>query len=565
MRIANGRQKSLLGASSALAKLSDARAGAKVGFEFCILRNESVCGPTQVATKDMDFVLYNGLAQSRSEVVELPVAGHVRVMDSDGNEVNSQIVPSPPTLTNYGENSGGSPQTLLFKADVPAMGFKAYRFVSTKGTIAAAFVATTTPSTTLENEFVALEFCDNTLCKITNKESGISIKAEQSWLWYEGSVGNAVSGQASGAYIFRPNNNTATPVFAGTPTLQLVRGALADEVHQTFGTWVSQRIRLEKGARHAEITYTVGPIPVGDGLGKEVISRFTTDIASAGECFTDSNGREMIPRKRDYRETWKLDQTEPVAGNYFPITSSIFIRDKKSQLTLLTDAAQAGSGCVRDGELEMMVHRACLKDDGRGVSEPLNETEFITPYVGDNQGQHYGRGLVIRGKHLLAVGAPAEAAKMWRPLQDQLYMPLMPFFATNSAKLAKPSFSALAQALPANVQIVSLQQWDEQTVMLRLAHQFGLGEHETLSKPATVDLEGLFAGKRILQADERGLAVTVSREEVLKRRIPWKVEGEAKPAQSEDAPKGSLEVTLGPLQIRTFLIKLGDAPSESFI
>jgi len=445
------------------------------------------------------------------------------------------------------------------------MGFKAYRFVSTKGTIAAAFVATTTPSTTLENEFVALEFCDNTLCKITNKESGISIKAEQSWLWYEGSVGNAVSGQASGAYIFRPNNNTATPVFAGTPTLQLVRGALADEVHQTFGTWVSQRIRLEKGARHAEITYTVGPIPVGDGLGKEVISRFTTDIASAGECFTDSNGREMIPRKRDYRETWKLDQTEPVAGNYFPITSSIFIRDKKSQLTLLTDAAQAGSGCVRDGELEMMVHRACLKDDGRGVSEPLNETEFITPYVGDNQGQHYGRGLVIRGKHLLAVGAPAEAAKMWRPLQDQLYMPLMPFFATNSAKLAKPSFSALAQALPANVQIVSLQQWDEQTVMLRLAHQFGLGEHETLSKPATVDLEGLFAGKRILQADERGLAVTVSREEVLKRRIPWKVEGEAKPAQSEDAPKGSLEVTLGPLQIRTFLIKLGDAPSESFI
>jgi len=76
---------------------------------------------------------------------------------------------------------------------------------------------------------------------------------------------------------------------------------------------------------------------------------------------------------------------------------------------------------------------------------------------------------------------------------------------------------------------------------------------------------GLFAGKRIVQADERGLAVTVSREDVLKRRIPWKVEGEAKPAPSEDAPNGSRMVTLGPLQIRTFLIKFGDAPSEQFI
>ena len=68
---------------------------------------------------------------------------------------------------------------------------------------------------------------------------------------------------------------------------------------------MEQRIRLASGSRHAEIIYTVGPIPrpVGYGLGKEVVSRFTTDIASNGECFVDSNGREMLPHKEDWRQS----------------------------------------------------------------------------------------------------------------------------------------------------------------------------------------------------------------------------------------------------------------------
>lgn len=71
-------------------------------------------------------------------------------------------------------------------------------------------------------------------------------------------------------------------------------------------------------------------------------------------------------------------------------------RDSAAQLTVLTDTSQAGTGCVRDGEIEMMVHRRLLKDDGRGVGEPLNETEHVTSYVGTLQGQHYGPGLAPR-------------------------------------------------------------------------------------------------------------------------------------------------------------------------
>ncbi len=91
--------------------------------------------------------------------------------------------------------------------------------------------------------------------------------------------------------------------------------------------------------------------------------------------FTDSNGREFLERTLNSRPTWDLDIQEPVAGNFYPLTAAMFIRDeeKGAQLAVLTDRAQAGAS-LRDGEMELMVHRRILVDDRRGVSEALNET-----------------------------------------------------------------------------------------------------------------------------------------------------------------------------------------------
>ena len=46
-----------------------------------------------------------------------------------------------------------------------------------------------------------------------------------------------------------------------------------------------------------------------------MVSKFTTDIASNGELYTDSNGRDMMHRRRNFRPTWNLTQTEAIAGN----------------------------------------------------------------------------------------------------------------------------------------------------------------------------------------------------------------------------------------------------------
>ena len=93
-----------------------------------------------------------------------------------------------------------------------------------------------------------------------------------------------------------------------------------------------------------------------DGRGKEVITRFSTGWETDGLFYTDSNGREMLERQRDFRATWTLNLSEPVAGNYYPITTAISLRNltDEMQLSILTDRAQGGSS-INDGEIEIMV------------------------------------------------------------------------------------------------------------------------------------------------------------------------------------------------------------------
>lgn len=72
------------------------------------------------------------------------------------------------------------------------------------------------------------------------------------------------------------------------------------------------------------------------------------------------------------------------------------MQDKKlGEFSVLVDRAQGGSS-LKDGSIEIMVHRRTLFDDSRGVAEPLNET------VASCRGCH-SPGLIVRGTHLLSL------------------------------------------------------------------------------------------------------------------------------------------------------------------
>ena len=50
---------------------------------------------------------------------------------------------------------------------------------------------------------------------------------------------------------------------------------------------------------------------------------------------------------RDFRPSWQLNVTEPVAGNFYPLTAAVTVQDSTRQLTVLTERAQ---GEVTGGE-----------------------------------------------------------------------------------------------------------------------------------------------------------------------------------------------------------------------
>jgi hypothetical protein len=199
------------------------------------------------------------------------------------------------------------------------------------------------------------------------------------------------SGQPSGAYIFRPSeaeeklhptSSTSTDgdgaVFAAT--LTLVQGDGVVEVWQNFSAWASQVVRLRRGQAAVEFSWTVGPVPVDkDGVGKEVVSRFRSELQTGGKgqnkCYTDSNGREFMERQFNYRPTWDLEVFEPVTGNYFPVTAAMYIRDEDAalQLSVLPDRAQAAAS-LADGE---MVRVGC----GDGVDGVGGVVDGVVAFV----------------------------------------------------------------------------------------------------------------------------------------------------------------------------------------
>ncbi|XP_066127525.1 lysosomal alpha-mannosidase isoform X2 [Saccopteryx bilineata] len=527
--------------SNALALLS----GSKEEFIFCRNLNISLC-PLSQTSKNFQVTIYNPLGRKVDWMVRLPVGKNIfLVKDPSGTVVPSDVVTVP----------SSDRQDLLFSASVPALGFSIYsvtqapgqspqtRIPQSRSQKPASHVKASSHILTIQNEHIWARFDPDTglLMEMKNLDQDVLLPIRQAFYWYNASTGNSLSAQVSGAYIFRPTRQEPLPISHWAQT-RLVKTDLVQEVHQNFSAWCSQVVRLYPGQRHLELEWTVGPIPVGDGWGKEVISYFDTALETKGLFFTDSNGREILERRRNYRPTWKLKQTEPVAGNYYPVNSRIYITDGDVQLTVLTDRSQGGSS-LRDGSIELMVHRRLLRDDERGVGEPLLEK---------------GAGLWVRGRHLVLLDKVRTAAVGHRlQAEKELLAPqvvLAPGGGTPYHLEVTPrkQYSGMRRELPPNVHLLTLARWGRQMLLLRLEHQFALGEDMVgnLSSPVTLDLTDLFSAFTIIDLKETTLAANQLRANA--SRLQWKSNEDAalKPSPSQLDPAS---ITLQPMEIRTFL------------
>ncbi|GJQ83733.1 hypothetical protein Trydic_g20609 [Trypoxylus dichotomus] len=475
----------------------------EANFQSCLLTNMSQCEKTE-ASRRFVVTVYNPLSRNVTHYVRLPVTGTAfEVLDYNGNNVPSQLMPIPNTILNIpGRDSESTVELIFIAKDVPPLGFISFYVSEIPGNNV--LKSKHLHSISYQSQ-IGIDPETGKVNKI--KINDQLIQMDQDFYYYRGAVGNNSDAdyRSSGAYIFRPNKTAAFQVAERT-NYELFEGEIVGELRQVFNEWTSQIVRAYKDEAFIEFDWLIGPLPINDVNGKEVITRYSTDLKTHSTFYTDSNGREMLKRVKNYRPTWDITLLETVAGNYYPVTSKIVMQDlhKNVEVAVLTDRAQGGTS-LSDGEIELMLHRSCLHDDAFGVNENLLERAF-------------GKGLVTRGSHYLIAGPISgneggrTVAAQERDIAQRKLLAAWTFITETTApdfETYKTNYnmrySGLSNSLPDNVQILTLEPWKANTFLLRLEHVLEKNEDPILSQPATVSLKNLFATFDIIWYNETTL------------------------------------------------------------
>lgn len=147
---------------------------------------------------------------------------------------------------------------------------------------------------------------------------------------------------------------------------------------------------------------------------------------------------------------------------------------------------------MRDGSVEIMLHRRILHDDFLGVGEALNETA-------------YGQGLVVRGRHSLILETPTTSARIHRVSAQRIYMHTLSTYAlpqlsyVDYSNKYRQTWSALTNVMPVNVHLLTFDQLRSKQYLVRVEHFFELNEDVLYSQPVTFDLQSLFTNVDVIK------------------------------------------------------------------
>jgi hypothetical protein len=300
--------------------------------------------------------------------------------------------------------------------------------------------------------------------------------------------------------------------------------------------------------------------------GKEVHAVFKSDVKSGKTMYTDSNGREFMERIKNYRPTWDLHVTEPIAGNQYPITVAAYIKDKDATLAIFSDRSQAVMS-LESGQMEFLVQRRLTVDDRRGVTEPLDETTGGIDYTNYPNVVRVGDGIIVSGRHQILLSSAESGVRETRAWMDKLFLPIVPFYSKSStAKLLVRSPSAvksiISHELPVNLHLLTAERWSADTLLVRLSHQFAVDEDAELSKPVNINLATLFSKFNIVSASEVSLSANQDRLTMLQNKVIWNTPNKALVESGLKASMGVImtdfkkDITINPMEIRTFMLHL---------
>ena len=344
MRIAKGMDSAYRTLDGALSQLA-ANGTARIDFHSCPLLNLSICAPIRQARDAFTVIVYNPQARPRYELLTLPLytATNVTVTNSAGEVVASEVVPVPRTSAHTAESA---PRAVVFspsgdsRSPLPGLGFETFSIQpvtshtpagrlhrlrphsddASEASSSPVLQAPAAATVSIQNAAVKLTFDNSTglVVSWTDLRSGVEHEFGQNFWYYIPSEDGREG--TSNAYTFQPKSGTSLiPVSTAAIRLSVFRGDHVQMVHQVWNEWLSQTWRLTNGSL-PEVEWTVGPVDIGDGVNKEVVTKYTTAIQSRGEWWTDSNGRETLKRLRDQRSSFNYTAIDRISGNYYPVS-----------------------------------------------------------------------------------------------------------------------------------------------------------------------------------------------------------------------------------------------------
>lgn len=585
---------------------------------ICRYTNESICEVTQSMTSNDEVVVlvYNPLPRARSQQVTVFLSSEllssntkINVLSIDSSDKNKNIEVSFDIIPD--KNPSTNTVSLIFTASANALSTSTYIIQTKENALTDNNLSSVEKSVgssvngvyiTITNDLLAVTFNQDTGLMETIKRldyDDVEANVSNNLKYYKsyGSPGlegyeypkidnrdphlknikpaahhvGSPSDQPSGAYVFRSStaNEKPTLIASDNVELKVIEGKNVIEVRQKFSSWASQIVRLRKGSPALEFEWTIGPVPIDDNIGKEVISEFESSlytgpgVGGKNHFFTDSNGREFLERVYNYRPTWDLEVYEPIAGNYYPLTAAMYVQDKLAnvQLSVLTDRSQAAAS-LRNGEMELMIHRRLLADDNRGVQEPLNETiGGMSPYP---TYERSGDGITVTGKHYLLLSKLSEGMKETRTMMDEAYQPFQLFFAKESSSMNNANLNIIENInLPVNVQLVTFEKMTQSSILIRFAHQFAINEDPVLSKSVSINLNDVLHQYNIKNIREVTLSANQDKFEQLENKIVWKS------TTSSSSTDRNLQEFSNPLHInnktRNFIFTISAMQIKTFI
>lgn len=355
-------------------------------------------------TKRRKIVAFNSFAQHRQEVLKLQVnTPYVSVTDSNGNVLTHQINPVWNLTLSGHPSAPPEPQLkpieilpnryeLLFVAELPPLSLNVFTISVEEPTQTAAVAVVYCQhcrrsenvfqpkniqlgDIQLENRKIRALFDGKSgfLKSVTKKETEKRVFCEMTVAAYQSAQFH------SGAYLFMPDPNSREAerevlLDNANQFVVITSGPIASELTIINGEMLTHSSRLyHMDGPLAEGIYMENVVDFGvppKNRETEMYMRFSSAINNGDPSvfYTDSNGMQM--QKRVTVERIGIE------GNYYPISTQVYIEDDQQRLSLLVDHSQ-GAASWQPGWLEVMIDRRTLYDDARGMGEGLVDNKKI--------------------------------------------------------------------------------------------------------------------------------------------------------------------------------------------